>query len=249
MWVLIAVAVAILGIAGIAFVATRGTAEARREILYLADEFQRFLARERPDAVLERTDMLLPVFRTPDGRTLEFAPLVQKLLEAGAMTPEQRYPIYRTWAADLVAGRLPATSPAAVASSGAASALEQTIRQYLLRPGTETQEVFLECLLGSQLFVPSTREPDVASGAFAGLITDTPQGPFLVSFTDSRHVTAEIADAHAIKSGTLVDAAFVLRSLPDGTGLVLNPGLDELVVILPAEGLAQFKRDRGLTGP
>jgi hypothetical protein len=83
----------------------------RRELFTLADEFERFLARERPGLGLKRTDLLVPVFHTPDGRRVGWAPLVVELLKARAVRPEDRYPFYGRWADELAAGRIPSPTP------------------------------------------------------------------------------------------------------------------------------------------
>ncbi len=237
------IALAILAVIGLLVLFfLRQSASARRDMKLLSQEFFGYLRRERPEISVERVELLIPIFRTGDGRRFSFLPIMQEIVQAKAVDPESRLPIYRRWADTMGAAALVESN----ASLEVHVDLEAAIRDYLADPGVPTQERFLERLLTAKLFVPARREGQAAAKAsdFAMLVTDTDDGPYAIAFSSPERVTQEVARAHGMRSGVLVEATFVLRQLPEGMGLVINPGTPELLMQLPAEGLARFRRAR-----
>jgi hypothetical protein len=126
----------------------------------------------------------------------------------------------------------------------------QNLLETILRDvcaGTERMELFVRTLLASKLFVPSLMDPEtLAEGtAFKPVIVATPDGPMLVAYTAPTRAPHEGA-AGSAESAIYVDAPWLLRTIPPGIGMVINPGWD-VAISMPAAGLAEFKKDYGLT--
>jgi hypothetical protein len=125
--------------------------------------------------------------------------------------------------------------------------LESTLKA--VRDDEQPMHAFLEILLRSKLFVPSMIEPEEKDEglALSPVIVQSEAGPVVVSYTDASRAPA---DATSILSGPyaiLVEAAWILRIVPPEIGMWINPGWD-VGLLMPAQGLEQFKKDYGLTG-
>jgi len=115
------------------------------------------------------------------------------------------------------------------------------------RANTATITDFVNVLLKEKVFVPSPMaNEDISAGKpFKPLIMDVSQGRMVPVFTDSGRASTLPNMGIAATSGLLVESTWLLRGCPPELGLYINPGWT-LSLILPAESVAQIKKECGL---
>ena len=126
---------------------------------------------------------------------------------------------------------------------GPAGELERALWRFNQEKSAAAQEASLEVLLRSQLFVPSMKEASDLMNETSFIVQDTGVGPAVLAFTLPERMTVEYAASVGARSGLGVEARWLLENLPDHLGLMINPDL-ATGLILPAAGLAQFRRNR-----
>ena len=114
------------------------------------------------------------------------------------------------------------------------------------RDGKGSIEAFVDAMLQSQLFLPSEIEPEeTTEGAgFQPIVANVGDDTMVIACTSDTR-TSTLVNLE-LRSGVLVDGEWVIRMLPDGTGLWINPGWDASLM-MRSSGMRGFKADRGLT--
>lgn len=138
--------------------------------------------------------------------------------------------------------RFRAAPPANTPSPEPANDLERAVQA--ARAGLEPLEVFLSCLLRSQVFVLMKGDPSTDPAApRQPLVLPSSKGVSSVCIFTSPERSTEVQRRHPeYRAGLLVDFSWVLRGMPPDLGLVLNPGTS-LSLEQPAEGVARLKED------
>lgn len=110
----------------------------------------------------------------------------------------------------------------------ASNALENALVE--AQAGRKSMDEFLKVLASSDLFIASTEEIHPGSLGLSPLLFDRDGIPMAAVFTDSSRATVF---AGRIKNIVRKDACDLFRHIPGGYGVVINPGFDAGLELLP----------------
>lgn len=110
----------------------------------------------------------------------------------------------------------------------ALNALEEALTE--AQAGRKSLDEFLRVLAASDLFIASVDEIAPGAPGLSPLLFDRDGIPMAAVFTDSSRATVF---AGRIKSIVRKGACDLLRHVPDGYGIVINPGFDAGLELLP----------------
>ena len=120
-----------------------------------------------------------------------------------------------------------------------AFAAENDIEHQILKAqdGEISGDALLRRMADADLFVPSTGDVQSDGSGFQPVLIDQDGSPFVVVFTAmSRQPKDMAACTMQMKGGHF------FRRLPDGYGVMVNPGYDAQILV-PPHGMAAFKQD------
>lgn len=110
----------------------------------------------------------------------------------------------------------------------ASNALEAALVE--AQSGRKSLDEFLGVLVTSDLFIASVDEISLGAPGLSPLLFDRDGIPMAAVFTDGSRATAL---AGRVKSIVRKGACDLLRHIPDGYGVVINPGFDAGLELLP----------------
>lgn len=116
----------------------------------------------------------------------------------------------------------------------ASNALEHVLVE--AQSGRKSMDEFLRVLVSSHLFIASVEEIQPGVPGLSPLLFDRNGVPMAAVFTDSSRATVF---AGRVKSLVRKNACDLLRHIPDGYGVVINPGFDVGLELLP-DGIRGF---------
>lgn len=103
-------------------------------------------------------------------------------------------------------------------------------------------ELFVRMLVNSDLALPCAKEVQRDGSGFEPILFDKHGTSMISAFSDKSRISQL---AHIARYCLVMNGLEVLRRIPSGYGLVINPGLDVGFEISP-EGIAQIIKDMPL---
>ena len=122
-------------------------------------------------------------------------------------------------------------------SARPATVLERAIAR--AQAGTLSAPTVLWTLAASELLIVNRDATDHGAMPADPVLLHSEKGTFLALFSHSDHTAAYLTEGHA---AVTMAGLQLLRRLPDGVGIVMNPG-SRLGFEVPADGVQAFARD------